>query len=201
MLLALAKWNGETSLVEGRTVEQARAENREGVPIVTGPPRPMARVESLAIPGPAARCRRGSTSPCGAPQPPQPLLVYFHGGGWVIGDLDTHDGVCRFLAEHSGCRGALGRLPPGARASLPRRRSKTPSPPSPGRTSTPPSSAPTRSGSRSAATAPAATSPPPSACRTATPATRSRRCSCCSTPSPTRSAASSRATPSPRASC
>ncbi len=40
----------------------------------------------------------------GAPQPPQPLLVYFHGGGWVIGDLDTHDGVCRFLAEHSGCR-------------------------------------------------------------------------------------------------
>ena len=105
MLLALAKMNGETSLVEGRTVEQARAENLEGVPIVTGPPRPMARVESLSIPGPddtemAARLYVA----LGAPQPPQPLLVYFHGGGWVIGDLDTHDGVCRFLAEHSGCR-------------------------------------------------------------------------------------------------
>ncbi len=105
MLLALAKMNGETSLVEGRAVEQARAENREGVPIVTGPPRPMARVEELAIPGPddtemAARLYVA----LGTPQPPQPLLVYFHGGGWVIGDLDTHDGVCRFLAEHGGCR-------------------------------------------------------------------------------------------------
>lgn len=30
------------------------------------------------------------------------LLVYFHGGGWVIGDLDTHDGVCRSLASRSG---------------------------------------------------------------------------------------------------
>jgi acetyl esterase len=32
-----------------------------------------------------------------------PLLVYFHGGGWVIGDLETHDGVCRHLAHASGC--------------------------------------------------------------------------------------------------
>jgi len=30
------------------------------------------------------------------------LLVYFHGGGWVIGDLDTHDGVCRSIASRSG---------------------------------------------------------------------------------------------------
>ena len=104
MLLALAKWNGETSLVEGRTVEQARAENLEGVPIVTGPPRPMARVESLSIPGPESEMAARLYVGLGAPRSPQPLLVYFHGGGWVIGDLDTHDGACRFLAEHSGCR-------------------------------------------------------------------------------------------------
>lgn len=30
------------------------------------------------------------------------LLVFFHGGGWVIGDLDSHDGVCRSLANKSG---------------------------------------------------------------------------------------------------
>ena len=30
------------------------------------------------------------------------MLVYYHGGGWVIGDLDTHDGVCRFLAAATG---------------------------------------------------------------------------------------------------
>ncbi len=32
-----------------------------------------------------------------------PLLVYFHGGGWVIGDLDTHDVLCRHLAAAAGC--------------------------------------------------------------------------------------------------
>ena len=34
---------------------------------------------------------------------PLPVLVYFHGGGWVIGDLDTHDTLCRQLANGSGC--------------------------------------------------------------------------------------------------
>ena len=33
-----------------------------------------------------------------------PLLVYFHGGGWVIGDLETHDGHCRRLAAFSGAQ-------------------------------------------------------------------------------------------------
>jgi acetyl esterase len=32
-----------------------------------------------------------------------PALVYFHGGGWVIGDLDTHDTLCRELANAAGC--------------------------------------------------------------------------------------------------
>jgi len=104
MLLALAKWNGETSLVAGRTVEQARRENREGAEIVSGPTLPMARVENLTIPGPDSEIPARFYVALGAPPPPQPLLVYFHGGGWVVGGLDTHDGLCRFLAEYSGCR-------------------------------------------------------------------------------------------------
>jgi acetyl esterase len=104
MLLALAKLQGEASLVEGRSVEQAREENREGARVVIGPPRPMARVEGLAIPGPGGEIPARLYVALGAPPPPQPLLVYHHGGGWVVGDLDTHDGLCRFLAEHSGCR-------------------------------------------------------------------------------------------------
>ena len=35
---------------------------------------------------------------------PGPLLVYFHGGGWVIGDLETHDAHCRRLAVYSDAR-------------------------------------------------------------------------------------------------
>lgn len=36
--------------------------------------------------------------------PNGPLLVFFHGGGWIYGDLDSHDAPCRFLAERSGVR-------------------------------------------------------------------------------------------------
>lgn len=34
---------------------------------------------------------------------PHPVLVFYHGGGWVIGDLDTHDGVCRSLTNAAAC--------------------------------------------------------------------------------------------------
>jgi len=37
------------------------------------------------------------------PDAASPLLVYYHGGGWVIGDLDMYEGVCRLLAAASGC--------------------------------------------------------------------------------------------------
>ncbi len=33
----------------------------------------------------------------------QPALVFYHGGGWVIGDLYTHDGICRSIANAAGC--------------------------------------------------------------------------------------------------
>ncbi|MXR52930.1 alpha/beta hydrolase fold domain-containing protein [Halovenus sp. WSH3] len=36
-------------------------------------------------------------------QGPYPTLVYFHGGGWVIGDLDTHDETCRVLSSEADC--------------------------------------------------------------------------------------------------
>src|ERR671917_1619106 len=50
---------------------------------------------------------------------PRPVLVYFHGGGWVIGDVDTQDGTVRAVAEGSGVtvvsvgyrRGAGGPVP------------------------------------------------------------------------------------------
>jgi acetyl esterase len=34
---------------------------------------------------------------------PSPALVFFHGGGWVVGSIETHDGIARALANRSGC--------------------------------------------------------------------------------------------------
>jgi acetyl esterase/lipase len=43
-------------------------------------------------------------SPLGAPARLLPGMLFFHGGGWVAGSLDTHDGLCRRLANETGCR-------------------------------------------------------------------------------------------------
>ena len=41
--------------------------------------------------------------PARSDRTPPPLLVYFHGGGWVVGSLDSHDAVCRTLCALAGC--------------------------------------------------------------------------------------------------
>lgn len=67
-------------------------------------PEDVAEVVALDAAGPAGpiamRLYRGN----GAGQDQlQPALIYFHGGGWVIGDLDSHDQVCRALANAARC--------------------------------------------------------------------------------------------------
>jgi acetyl esterase len=63
----------------------------------------MARVERVEIPAHSSPVQARFYVPGGVPaEQPAPLLVYFHGGGWVIGSLDTHDGLCRFLAAAAG---------------------------------------------------------------------------------------------------
>jgi acetyl esterase len=53
------------------------------------------------IPGPAGPLPVRVYRSLAAPAEP-PAIVYFHGGGWVVGDLDTHDGSCRLLARETG---------------------------------------------------------------------------------------------------
>jgi acetyl esterase/lipase len=100
----MAELAGGDSFLTGMSVAEARASaHLEAEVIGSQPPIPMARIEALEIPGQAgpilARFYVPVALPAGAPAP---LLVYFHGGGWVIGDLDTHDDVCRFLAATAG---------------------------------------------------------------------------------------------------
>ena len=102
-LLGMAKLAGSESFTEGVPVETARRNRLLEAEVVAERPRiEMARVEAMEIPGPAGTIAARHYVPDGAPSESAPLLVYFHGGGWVIGDLDTHDAPCRFLAGNSG---------------------------------------------------------------------------------------------------
>ena len=53
-----------------------------------------------------------------------PALLYLHGGGWVIGNLDSHDEICRWFANIGGLRRRLSRLSAGAGAQISRRPSR-----------------------------------------------------------------------------
>ncbi|MFO7591180.1 MAG: alpha/beta hydrolase [Acidimicrobiia bacterium] len=59
-------------------------------------------VEDRTIPGPAGEIPVRVFRPREAPAGPLPGVVYFHGGGWVICDLDSHDGACRRIANAIG---------------------------------------------------------------------------------------------------
>lgn len=65
---------------------------------------PIGRIENGELPGPAGPLPFRSYTPAAAVAGPLAGLVYFHGGGFVIGSLDTYDGLCRMLANESGCR-------------------------------------------------------------------------------------------------
>ncbi len=77
-------------------VEEAREINDREAAEMFGPVEPVASVEEVEISGGLrARIYRPVADAM------LPMLVYFHGGGWVVGSLDSHDGVARFLARHS----------------------------------------------------------------------------------------------------
>ena len=90
------------------TPEQARSFYLERRSFSQPEPRLMAEVRDLTASGPhgaiALRMYRPhAKSPDSASADVAPVLIYYHGGGWVIGDLDTHDVLCRQLADEAGC--------------------------------------------------------------------------------------------------
>jgi acetyl esterase len=63
---------------------------------------PVGKVRNIVIPGPAGDIRARVYAPVAAGGEALPALIYFHGGGFVMGDLDTHDGLCRLIAHEGG---------------------------------------------------------------------------------------------------
>ena len=65
---------------------------------------PIGKTENVSVPGPKGAIPVRLYSPVAAGSEALPVLIYYHGGGFVIGDLDTHDGLCRLFANEAGCR-------------------------------------------------------------------------------------------------
>ena len=89
---------GELDLTDLSPAEARQQLEKMRLPI---PGEPVARVEDRTIAGPdgaiPVRVYANTDTATRAP-----AIAYFHGGGWVIGGLDTHDGLCRALANRSG---------------------------------------------------------------------------------------------------
>jgi acetyl esterase len=91
----------------GLSIADRRSHYRDSCALLDVDPVPAVAVDDLSLPlsGRTLAARRYQPAPALATAGPSPstrtgkLLAWFHGGGWVIGDLDTHDRLCRHLAD------------------------------------------------------------------------------------------------------
>lgn len=83
---------------------QARAGVTETRSMIAAPELPIASVTATRVAGAGTRLPARLYVPEECKDSSSPLLVFYHGGGFVIGDLETHDAPCRLIAQHSGCR-------------------------------------------------------------------------------------------------
>jgi acetyl esterase len=102
LLLRLSEFEPAVAL-ERLTPQEARADLRKRVAAVTASRIEGVSVSATAIGGASCELPARLYTPEEAAGP-GPLVVYYHGGGWVAGDLDTHEEPCRVLARSSGAR-------------------------------------------------------------------------------------------------
>jgi acetyl esterase len=87
-----------------KTPAQARLEFKALCQIADPKAAAIGKTEDIAAPGPAGPIPLRIYTPVAAGGAALPAILYFHGGGFVVGDLDCYDGLCRALANESGCR-------------------------------------------------------------------------------------------------
>lgn len=87
--------------LEQLSPDEARDASRRGRAVLSPDPPEVGAIETASVPGPAGDIAvriyrpKGVSGTTGA-------LIYYHGGGWVIGDLDSHDVLCREICNGSG---------------------------------------------------------------------------------------------------
>ncbi|MCB4820462.1 alpha/beta hydrolase [Roseicella aerolata] len=90
--------------IQDLTPPEAREATAKSRAVLQPEPEQVAEVEDLTCPGPLGPIRLRRYRGAGTqPDEALPCLLYLHGGGWVIGDLDSHDQPCRVLANAARC--------------------------------------------------------------------------------------------------
>jgi acetyl esterase len=99
LLLALRERMGAVAMSSLSPEETRRRASREAL-IHTGEPIEVGTVRTLVLEAATGPLQARHYAPLNR-ETPRPLLVFFHGGGFVLGDLDTHDTTCRLLCRHA----------------------------------------------------------------------------------------------------
>ncbi len=89
---------------EKLTPDEARDAYMKSRAVLQPDPEEVGETRELSCPGPLSDIRLRLYRPLGAAAPERlPGLVFYHGGGWLLGGLDSHDGICRILANGARC--------------------------------------------------------------------------------------------------
>ncbi len=102
LLLRLQRLAGGGKGWNDTPVPVARRQLEMECDLLATPPPELEHVGPLQLPGPAGAIPARLYRPAGAGAQ-APALIYFHGGGFVLGNLDSHDTPCRQIAERVGC--------------------------------------------------------------------------------------------------
>ncbi len=98
ILLKYIELSNTDPFAEGRTPAQIREDAVKSGAILKGTPTPIDQIRDTTFPGPAGPVPVRVYIPG---QSNLPVIIYYHGGGWVLGSLDSHDNICRSLAKKS----------------------------------------------------------------------------------------------------
>jgi acetyl esterase len=90
-------------LDESMSAAELRALIKQASHVITVAPEEVCGVDNRVIPGPLGDIPVRIYRPLDARREPLPVVVFFHGGGWVVCDLDSHDDICRAITNASRC--------------------------------------------------------------------------------------------------
>ncbi len=101
-LLQLLARSGQPP-IEKSSVTEARSEYDAFMLEMGGRLAPIGEMVDRIVDGPTGRLRVRTYRPAGAVARLLPTILYFHGGGWVMGTLEGYDRVCRYISSRTGC--------------------------------------------------------------------------------------------------